>query len=134
MYFVSVTRLRVKKMRHLPAFFWHSLRSALQARRAPGNLHVGTLMDRRRVFWTLSVWQSEDDMRAFRNADVHLRVMPKHALWCDEAAYAHWSQEDSEPPGWMEAWERLVKDGVTSNVSEPSPEHETRNYPRPKAR
>lgn len=133
MFFVSVTRLKLKRVWNVPAFLWFSLRSIVQARKSRGNMDVQTLMERGRVFWTMTVWRTEADMLAFRNSGAHKRAMPRLARWCDEAAYVHWEQERAEPPSWTEAWERLVKDGSLSRVDEPSPDHLARKILRPRA-
>jgi hypothetical protein len=56
---VSITRVRVRSWAYVPAFFVDTLRSARQAARADGNLHVALLRDRRNTFWT-------DDAQAAR--------------------------------------------------------------------
>jgi hypothetical protein len=132
MTFVSVTRLRIRKWRYLPAFFYFSLLSLLQARRAAGNLGASILRDAHRVFWTITLWRDEPAMRAFRNHGAHQRAMPKLRHWCDEATYAHWLQESSDPPDLPAAFERLVRDGIVSRVNHPSPDHAPRTFPPPK--
>lgn len=132
MFFVSVTRLRLKRFWNLPAFLWFSVRSVLQARGSEGNMDVETLMERARVFWTVTVWRTKADMLAFRDSGAHTRVMTRLARWCDEAAHVHWEQERAEPPSWIEAWERLVKDGISVRVEEPSPDHAVRNFRCPR--
>jgi hypothetical protein len=42
---VSITRLRVRSLRYLPAFLLGSLRSAREAKNATGNLAVSLLSD-----------------------------------------------------------------------------------------
>jgi hypothetical protein len=50
--FVSVTRLRVRALRYLPAFSFNALRAARQAKNAAGNLAASLLADARFAFWT----------------------------------------------------------------------------------
>jgi hypothetical protein len=88
------------------------------------------LVDAGRTFWTLTAWESEREMKAFRGAAAHARVMPRLAVWCDEAAYAHCSSEDI--PSWPEAYECLVKEGRLSRVAHPSANHEAREFPKPR--
>ncbi len=56
---VSITRLRVRSWRYLPASFVASFRSALQARRARGNLAVSLSREAHDTFWTRSLWADE---------------------------------------------------------------------------
>jgi len=63
--FVSITRLRVRAWRYLPAFLIRSFRVARQARRATGNLGVCVLRDANLAFWTRTVWSDEAAMRSF---------------------------------------------------------------------
>jgi hypothetical protein len=100
---VSITRLRVRLFRYLPAFLLGSLRSARAAKNATGNLAVSVLSDANLAFWTRTLWADEQSMRAFMFAPAHRRVMPKLLQWCDEAAVTHWLQDSSEPPSWRES-------------------------------
>ena len=123
---VSVTRLRVRSWQYLPAFLISSLRIGGQAKKAPGNLAVKILQDRRKTFWTCTAWESEADMRAFMLAPPHGPAMRKLLGWCDEAALVHWSQPGAELPAWTEAHARMQREGRTSKVNHPSEAH--RNF------
>ena len=120
---VSVTRLRVRSWFYLPAFLVRSLRIGQQAKKAPGNLRVKVLQDRRSTFWTCTCWESEAAMKAFMMAKPHGPTMRKLLEWCDEAALVHWSQPDPELPTWSEAHERMQREGRTSKVNHPSEAH-----------
>jgi hypothetical protein len=112
----SITRLRVRSFRYLPAFLLGALRSAREAKNASGNLAVSVLSDANLTFWTRTLWTDERSMRAFMFAPAHRRVMPKLLQWCDEAAVTHWLQETPEPPSWQEVHRRLQQEGRTSKV------------------
>ncbi len=118
--FVSVTRLRVRSWRYFPAFFVASFRSALQARRAKGNLAVSVLREARNTFWTRSLWTDAAAMKSFMMSGAHRTIMPRLLEWCDEASVAHWTQDSAEKPPWEEAYERLRHDGRVSKVNHPS--------------
>src|ERR1700735_5260277 len=109
--FASVTRLRVRSVRYLPSFLWMTFLSQRQVLAAPG-FHGGRLLvDPHLTFWTLTVWEDERVMKAFRGAGAHSKVMPRLAEWCDEAAYAHWNSAEDLVPSWPEAHDQLVKQG-----------------------
>ncbi|MBX3413173.1 MAG: hypothetical protein KF708_10835 [Pirellulales bacterium] len=55
MYFVSVTRLRIRSWRSLPVFFYFTVRSLVQSKRAEGNLSTALTRDVCLVFWTITV-------------------------------------------------------------------------------
>lgn len=63
--FVSVTRLRIRRLWDMPAFAVQALRSALQAKNAKGNVSVALLAEARRTFWTRTIWIEESAMRSF---------------------------------------------------------------------
>jgi hypothetical protein len=71
-------------------------------------------------------------MKAFRGSQAHAKVMPRLAEWCDEAAYAHWTQNGNTVPSWTEGWERLKREGKLSRVAHPSQEHEARKFAEPR--
>jgi heme-degrading monooxygenase HmoA len=129
--FVSITRLRVRRWRYLPGFLIQSLRAALQAKRATGNLAVSVLRDADRAFWTRTVWRDEAAMRAFMLSGMHRRVMARLPEWCNEAALAHWAQDADEPPSWQEAHRRLQQEGRRSRVSHPSEAQRRFEIPEP---
>jgi heme-degrading monooxygenase HmoA len=132
MAFISVTRLRIRRRRYLLPFLYRTIQAQLQARRAPGNLVVRLLNDANRAFWTITVWRDESSMRAYMISGAHGRVMPSLMEWCDEAATAHWTQEDAMPPTWAEAHQRLLKDGRRSKVRYPSAAQDAFSVPPPR--
>ena len=71
---VSVTRLRVRLWRYLPAFLVQSFRVVRQAKRAEGNLAASVLRDANLAFWTRTLWRDEAVMRSFMGAGAHQRV------------------------------------------------------------
>ena len=129
---VSITRLRVRSLRYLPAFLINAFRSAQQAKAASGNLAVSLLSDARFTFWTRTVWNDEQSMRAFMITGAHRSVMPRLLHWCDEASVAHWLQDSPEPPSWQEAYRRLQKEGRRSKVDNPSDAQLRFEIPPPK--
>jgi hypothetical protein len=120
---ISMTRLRLRSLRYVPELLWHIYASARQARRAPGFLGGTLAGEKIRGFWTITAWEDEAAMRAFRGADAHHRVMPKLLNWCDEASVAHWEQDSATLPDMEEALRRMVADGRLSKVNHPSPDH-----------
>src|SRR5271165_2113733 len=121
--FVSITRLRVRRWRHLPQFLFQSFRATRQAKFAAGSLSVSVLRDADRAFWTRTIWRDEAAMRSFMQSGVHRRIMARLPEWCDEAAVVHWVEDTEEPPSWAEAHLRLQQEGRRSRVSYPSEAH-----------
>ena len=128
---MSVTRLRLRHWRFIPAFAWYAGLSGVQARRAAGCRFLGTAKDVGLVFWTITVWEQEAAMRFFRNNGAHQKAMPKLAEWCDEGTYIHWVQSGETPPTLAEAAERLIREGLVSRVKYPSANHAVRAFPMP---
>ena len=128
---VSITRLRVRSWRFLPAFFVQTLRIARQAARADGSLAVALLRESRNTFWTGTSWSSEDSMKAFMHANPHGPTMRRLLHWCDEAALVHWMQAGAELPSWQEAHRRIQADGRPSKVNHASSVHAAHVFPAP---
>jgi len=121
--FASVTRLRIRRFYFLPAFLWYTFRAQRQAGRTPG-FHGGRLLvDAHSTYWTLTLWENERAMKAFRGSSAHGTVMPKLARWCDEAAYSHWEPQEQIVPSWPEACRRLFGAPRFSRVHHPSAAH-----------
>jgi len=117
---VSVTRLRLASPWSLPAFLVYAALTSRQTRRSPGFLAGWLGNEPPLAFWTSTVWQSADAVRAFRASGAHLKAMPKLLRWCDEAAFARWEQPDDQVPDATCAYERLAREGRLSNVFRPS--------------
>lgn len=130
---VSITRLRVRSWRFLPAFLLTAFRAGNQARAAAGSLAVKVLNDKRRTFWTSTCWESEGAVRAFMLAKPHGMAMRKLLEWCDEAALVHWIQESAELPSWTEAHRRMQEEGRPSKVNHPSEGQKAFRIDAPKA-
>jgi hypothetical protein len=118
--FISVTRLHLTSWRYFPPFIFYSWMSSRQARRSPGFLAGWLGSDGDFGFWTCTVWESLEAMRAFRNCDVHLKAMPKLLGWCDQASYVHWEELDASVPDVETAFDRLSREGKVSKVNRPS--------------
>lgn len=129
MAFISVTRLRLRSLRYLPPFLWHSFRSTRQARRAAGNLETRVRRAPDGAFWTLTAWADAKAMAAYRNSGPHKRAMPKLLGWCDEASVGHWEQESPALPDWTEAQRRMREVGRLSKVNHPSPRQRAGEIP-----
>lgn len=130
--FISVTRLRVRTIRFLPGFAWHTARSLRQVRSAAGFQGGNLLADRRWTFWTMTAWDSEESMRRYMTGGSHKKAMPRLMHWCDEASVVHWEQSEADLPSWTEADRRMRVGGRASKVRSPSPQHATLSYRAPR--
>src|SRR5258708_25764057 len=107
---VAVTRLRVRSLRFLVPFAFYTLRSCRQAKHATGNLGVNVRRAEGFAFWTLTAWQDEAAMSAYRITPPHRNAMPKLLEWCDEASVVHWNQA-AELPDWETVERRMADSG-----------------------
>lgn len=108
----SLTRFRLRSNRHLPAFLWWSLRSARQARRAPGHLAQELRAWGNGEWATMTLWTDEAAMRAYRDAGPHKSAMQRARRWARDMASLHY--EADALPTWDEARRRL--DGPDARV------------------
>ncbi len=130
--FVSLTRLRIRSVRFLPAFGIHTLRTLRQVKSSRGFLTGALLPNRSFTFWTLTAWDTQESMRQYILTGDHKRAMPHLLHWCDEASVAHWDQPSASLPTWEEADRRMRQTGRASKVLRPSPHHATVHYRAPR--
>jgi Domain of unknown function (DUF3291) len=128
MIFVSLTRLRIRSLRFLPLFAFHAFRSIQQVKVAPGFQFGALLPDSNWAFWTMTAWDTQENMRRFMTTDSHKAAMPHLLHWCDEASVAHWEQAENSLPSWPEADKRMREEGRVSKVQNPSPQHASLSY------
>src|SRR6476661_3948371 len=102
MIFISATRLRVSSLRYLFGFFRANEASVKELVKTKGFLDGKELIDKHLTFWTLTLWDDMENMKRFRNSEAHRKAMQKLPVWCDEAAYVHWLQDNNIIPGWTE--------------------------------
>lgn len=72
--YVSITGLQLRRVWHIPTFWWHATRSMMQARAAPGNISAEARTING-VHHTLTVWTDRNAMRAYLTAGPHLQAM-----------------------------------------------------------
>ena len=132
MAFVSVTRLRIRSWRFMPPFVLHTQRTLRQVRASEGFLGGALLPDRRRVFWTLTVWDEPAAMKRYMTDGAHLKAMSLLLDWCDEASVAHWTQDTMAAPDWVEADRRMRAEGRASKVRHAAPTHKTLDFASPR--
>jgi heme-degrading monooxygenase HmoA len=128
---ISVTRLRVRTWTFLPQFLWDTIKSVRQVQRSAGFLGGRLLVNAGYVFWTMTAWQDESAMNAYRTSGAHRNAMPKLLDWCDEAAVVHWTQESPEIPAWQQAQQHMSEQGRLSKVHHPSATQTAQQIPAP---
>lgn len=131
MFFVSVTRLRVKSLWYLPSFFMANEGSVKELILTPGFAGGKELIDKKLTFWTVTVWKDMEAMKTFRNSQVHRKAMQKLPKWCDEASYIHWSQDDANLEDWNAIHSKMISEGKITKVKQPSEQQLSKNYPAP---
>jgi hypothetical protein len=129
---VSITRLRLRSWRFLPEFILYSVRSKLQADKAPGNRGVRAMREPGNIFWTATAWDSEDAVKKYMLSHPHSQAMRRLLEWCDEASLVRWTQDSAELPDWHEAHRRMQVEGRRSKVNHPSADHQQFKITAPK--
>lgn len=103
---VSVTRLHIRSVRHLPIFAWLTLRSHFQIKKSNGLIKSSYQKEGFFTYWTMSIWESADDMKAFRNRSAHLEAMKRSRQLADELQYVRFEVETPDIH-WEACKERL---------------------------
>ena len=125
---IVVTRLRLSHPRHRDAFLRAAASAIEQAADAPGNLGTEVLPQGNDVYWTRTAWSDRDAMVSFMTTEPHLGTMANLDEWCDEASFVEWEQPTPMFPEWTTAYDRLIRDGRSPTLNQPSPDHVTRSF------
>ena len=129
---ISVTRLRLRSVRFLPAFVADLLKTRQQVRTAPGFCGGSLLADRDLAFWTTTAWDNMASMRRYMTVGSHGTAMPHLLQWCDEGSVVHWEQAEDTLPSWEEADGCMRRQGRPSRVRNPSSRHSALDYRAPR--
>ena len=127
--FVSVTRLRVKSMLYFIQFMRANEASVKVLKSSAGLIKGKELIDKHLTFWTVTLWENEASMKEFRGSSSHRNAMQHLPLWCNEASYHHWIQEENEYPDWKTIAEKLFTEGRLSKVRNPSKAQTENRFP-----
>lgn len=127
--FVSVTRLRVKSIFYIIPFMRANEASVKELKNSKGLIKGVELIDKKFTFWTMTMWEDEASMKAFRGSSSHRNAMQHLPAWCNEASYHHWTQEGIEFPDWQTVAEKLFTEGILSKVRNPSNAQITNTFP-----
>ena len=113
--FISVTRLKVKNLAKMPSFFKHASGSMKQAGKAKRLLHKDSYAELLKLtFWTLSAWESEQDMRNYLRKGAHREAMKKAGDIAIELDSINFTSETI--PTWKEARQMLLADPDSSKT------------------
>ena len=128
---VVVTRLRLANKGVLDEFFTAAVALLEQAQKSPGILNTDVLAEAHDTWWSCTSWRDRDAMQAFVNTDPHHATMSSLDGWCDEASFVDWDQDGADLPGWQAAFDRLVGQGHSAALSNPSPNNAARTFAPP---
>ena len=108
--FITVTSLRLRKLRHYFVMSYWAMFITLQMRKQKGfiklkNTGFGYL------HWTLSVWENGEDLRNFARSGKHLEAMQRSGEIAVEICTYTFQSE--QIPDWKEAKRLLSEKGKT---------------------
>lgn len=108
-YFVSATKFVYRRWRDMPLVWLYALRLRHGWGRRPGAVGLATGADALRpVTYSLSVWESEEDLRAFLRSPDHVRLVRDYRDRLVETRVVSWQTEEfALGPAWAEALTRL---------------------------
>ena len=107
MVYVSMTGFRPHSLPRLPLFWWRTIRSLRQARRATGNVAVtARIVDG--IYHTMTAWSDQASMRRFVASGAHLAAMRDFRKLGSGRTYGC-SREDL--PDWDTMYELWVRHG-----------------------
>ena len=103
----------------VPRFFLKSLAAWRQVRSAPGCLGASLIAQPlRRVFYTLSAWESRDALYAFAATQPHRGIMARLRPAMRGATFTFWDVPAGRLPlSWDDAQRRLAEQARTDAAS-----------------
>lgn len=115
--YVSITGLRLKSPFHAVWFWWHAIRSMLQAQGAPGNLRAEARAING-VQHTLTVWTDRAAMRRFIVTGAHAQAMRAFPQIATGSTFGF---ETDRVPDWGDVHQLWQERGVDYITPHPAP-------------
>ena len=102
---ISITAVRLRKLRYFFPLTWKALGITLQTRQSKGFLKMKNT-GFGHLHYVITSWESEEDMINFMRAGAHGKAMKDIATLASEMYSVHY--EADEFPSWKEAKERVL--------------------------
>ena len=130
MFYLSMTRLRLKSPLYLIPFFVQNEKILSQLRTSQGFIKGKVLAAPNLSMWTVTLWSSEEDLRAFYLNGEHGETIEKIDQWSSDSVGCHQSTESDEIPSWENVRLQLIKSGRFRDLKEPSCDQINRVIPK----
>ncbi|MFB8026190.1 MULTISPECIES: DUF3291 domain-containing protein [unclassified Streptomyces] len=106
---VMASRFEVRSLRDVPRFLLKSLTAWRQVRSAPGAFGASLIArPGRRVFYTLSAWESREALHAYARTEPHRGIMTALRPTMLSSTFTFWEVPAGRLPiGWDEAKRRI---------------------------
>ncbi|MET9594973.1 DUF3291 domain-containing protein [Streptomyces sp. NPDC006516] len=106
---VMASRFEVRSLRDVPRFLLKSLAAWKQVRSAPGAFGASLVArPSKRVFYTLSAWESREALHAYARTEPHRSVMTGLGPTMRSSTFTFWDVPvDRLPISWDEAMRRI---------------------------
>ncbi|MEV0981357.1 DUF3291 domain-containing protein [Streptomyces sp. NPDC049915] len=108
---VMASRLEVRSLKDVPRFFLQSLAAWKQVRGAQGALGASLIADPlRRTFWTLSAWESREQLYAYAKAEPHHTIVKGLRSTMRQSVFTFWEVPVGQLPiTWADAKRRIAE-------------------------
>jgi hypothetical protein len=130
MFYLSMTRLRLKSPLYLIPFFVQNEKILSQLRASQGFIKGKVLAAPNLSMWTATLWASEQDLRAFHLNGEHGETIEKIDEWSSDSARCHQLTESDKIPSWENVRLELIKSGRFRDLTEPSCDQINREIPK----
>jgi hypothetical protein len=130
MFYLSMTRLRLKSPLYLLPFFIQNEKIVSQLRASQGFVKGKVLAAPNLSMWTVTLWASDQDIKAFHLNGEHGETIEKIDEWSSDSARCHKLTESNELPSWENVRLQLIKSGRFRDLKEPSCDQTNRDIPK----
>lgn len=117
--FVMASRFEVRSLRDVPRFFWKSLAAWRQVRSAPGAYGASLIAQpMKRVFYTLSAWESRDALYVYARTEPHRGIMTGLRATMRDSTFTFWEVPAGQLPiAWDDAKRRIAEQARTGEAA-----------------